>query len=152
LIKANLKPEWIEKRKTYVTPALGVRVRCFGQKYHAYIAFLRQQYYSPIFAVFTLVLVLWIGRFGFFGLHYVIPAAVALAWLYVRLTRPDLARYREGRELAHGLSQYIRAHVGGIQAPVRTRAIALYYPSVAFCYFLLAGTAFYTLWQLLKGF
>jgi len=42
--------------------------------------------------------------------------------------------------------------VGGIQAPVRTRAIALYYPSVALCYFLLSGTAFYTLWQLIKGF
>jgi hypothetical protein len=42
--------------------------------------------------------------------------------------------------------------VGGILAPVRSRAIALYYPSVAFCYFLLSGTAFYTLYQLIKGF
>jgi YD repeat-containing protein len=62
------------------------------------------------------------------------------------------SRGREGRDLAQGAAQYIRAQAGGIQAPVRTRAIALYYPSVAFCYFLLAGTAFYTFWQLLKGF
>jgi hypothetical protein len=62
------------------------------------------------------------------------------------------SRGREGRELAGGLTQFIRAQVGGIQAPVRTRGIALYYPSVAFCYFLLAGTAFYTLWQMLKGY
>jgi hypothetical protein len=59
-------------------------------------------------------------------------------------------RHREGRDLARGLAQYIRAHVGGIQAPLRSRAIALYYPSVALCYFLLSCTAFYTLWQLVK--
>jgi len=62
------------------------------------------------------------------------------------------ARNREGRELAHALDQYIRAQVGSIQAPERSRAIALYYPSVAFSYFLLACTAFYTLYQLIKGF
>jgi YD repeat-containing protein len=62
------------------------------------------------------------------------------------------SRGREGRDLAHGLAQSIRAQAGGIEAPVRTRALALYYPSVAFCYFLLACTAFYTLYQLLKGF
>jgi hypothetical protein len=62
------------------------------------------------------------------------------------------SRGREGRELARGLAQYIRAHAGDILAPVRTRALAFYYPSVAFCYFLLACTAFYTLWQLIKGF
>jgi len=62
------------------------------------------------------------------------------------------SRGREGRDLARGAAQYIRAQVGGIEAPVRSRAIALYYPSVAFCYFLLAGTAFYTLWQVIKGF
>lgn len=66
------------------------------------------------------------------------------AYLAFRNTR------REGRDLARGLAQYIRAQAGSIQSPARTRAIALYYPSVAFCYFLLAGTAFYTLWQLLK--
>lgn len=62
------------------------------------------------------------------------------------------SRGQAGHALAQGLVQYIRAQAGGIEAPVRSRAIALYYPSVAFCYFLLAGTAFYTLWQLLKGF
>jgi len=62
------------------------------------------------------------------------------------------SRGREGRDLEREMARYIRAQAGGIQAPVRTRALALYYPSVAFCYFLLAGTAFYTLWQLLKGF
>jgi hypothetical protein len=62
------------------------------------------------------------------------------------------SRGSEGRDLARGAAQYIRAQVGGIVAPVRSRAIALYYPSVAFCYFLLAGTAFYTLYQLIKGF
>ncbi|MCE0521749.1 MAG: hypothetical protein LV480_02435 [Methylacidiphilales bacterium] len=61
-------------------------------------------------------------------------------------------RGREGHDLARRLAHYIRAQAGGIQAPVRTRALALYYPSVAFCYFLLAGTAFYTLFQLIKGF
>ena len=59
-------------------------------------------------------------------------------------------RNHEGRDLARGLAQYIRAHVGAIQAPVRSRAIAFYYPIVAFCYFLLSGTAFYTLFQLVK--
>jgi len=62
------------------------------------------------------------------------------------------SRGREGHDLARDLNQYIRAQVGGILAPVRSRAIALYYPSVAFCYFLLSGTAFYTLYQLIKGF
>lgn len=61
------------------------------------------------------------------------------------------SRGREGRDLAQGLAQYIRAQVGSILAPVRTRTIALYYPSVAVAYFLLAGIAFYTLYQLIKG-
>ena len=100
--KANLKPEWIEKRKTYVTPPLDVRVKFFLQKYHAYLAF--------------------------------------------------RSRGREGRDLEQRAAHYIRAQAGGIEAPVRTRAIALYYPSVAVCYFLLAGSAFYTLYQLVKGF
>jgi len=99
---ANLKPEWIEKSKSYVTPPLDVCVKFFGRKYHAYLAF--------------------------------------------------RSRGPEGHDLAHAAARYIRAHSGDIQAPARTRAIALYYPSVAFCYFLLAGTAFYTLWQMLKGF
>jgi hypothetical protein len=100
--KANLKSEWIEKRKTYVTPPLDVRIKFFLQKYHAYLAF--------------------------------------------------RSRGREGRDLEQGAARYIRAQAGGIEAPVRTRAIALYYPSIAFCYFLFAGTAFYTLYQLIKGF
>jgi hypothetical protein len=62
------------------------------------------------------------------------------------------ARRRPGQDLARALAQYIRAHVGEIQAPVRSRTIAFYYPIVAFCYLLLAGTAFYTLWQLVRGF
>jgi YD repeat-containing protein len=100
--QAKLKPEWIERRRTYVTPPLDVRIKFFRQKYHAYLAF--------------------------------------------------RGRGREGRDLAQGAVHYIRAQAARIQAPVRTRALALYYPSVAFCYFLLAGTALYTLWQLLKGF
>jgi hypothetical protein len=59
-------------------------------------------------------------------------------------------KHRAGRDLARGLAQYIRSHVGAILSPPRTRIIAFYYPSVAFCYILLSGTAFYTLWQLLK--
>jgi len=98
--KAGLNPDWIEKRKTYATAPLDVRVKFFKQKYHAYLAFHR--------------------------------------------------RHHEGRDLARGLDQYIRAHVGDILAPPSSRAIALYYPAVALCYFLLSGTAFYTLWQLVK--
>lgn len=55
------------------------------------------------------------------------------------------------RDLARSLAQYIRAQVGGIQGPPRSQSIAFYYPTVAVAYFLLAFTAFYTLWQLLKG-
>jgi hypothetical protein len=55
------------------------------------------------------------------------------------------------RDLARGLAQYIRAQVGSIQGPPLSRIIAFYYPTVAIAYFLLAFTAFYTLWQLLKG-
>lgn len=62
------------------------------------------------------------------------------------------ARGGKGYELARELNGYIRAQTGGILGPVRTRLIAFYYPSVAVCYFLLAGTAFYTLYQLVKGY
>jgi hypothetical protein len=99
---AELKPEWIEKSKSYVTPPLDIRVIFFRRKYHAYLSFRSR---GPL-----------------------------------------------GRDLAHGAVQYLRTHTDGILAPARTRALALYYPSLAFCYFLLAGTAFYTLWQMLKGF
>jgi hypothetical protein len=98
--KAGLNPEWVEARKTYITPSIDVRVRYFRQKYHSYLAFWRRDH--------------------------------------------------EGRDLARGLAQYIRANVGGIQAPVRSRAIALYYPIVAICYILLSCTAFYTLYQMVK--
>jgi len=60
--------------------------------------------------------------------------------------------HREGRDLARALAQYIRAEVRTIQAPERSLTIAIYYPVVAFGYFLLAGTAFYTLWQLIKSY
>jgi hypothetical protein len=67
---------------------------------------------------------------------------------YVAVSR----RGSEGYKLTRELASYIRAHVGDITAPQRTKMLALYYPSVAFCYFLFALTAFYTLWQLLKGY
>jgi hypothetical protein len=102
LEKANLKVNWIEARRRYLTPLLDIRVSYFEQKYHAYLAL--------------------------------------------------ESRGRDGRELAKGAAQYIRGHTGTIQAPVRSSAIAFYYPSVALCYLLLAGTAFYTFWQLVKGF
>ncbi len=101
-VKAQLKPAWLEGRKTYATPPLDVRVNFFQQKYHAYLAFRR--------------------------------------------------RRREGRDLARALAQYIRAEVRGIKAPARSRTIALYYPMAALGYFLLSGTAFYTLWQLIKSY
>jgi hypothetical protein len=66
---------------------------------------------------------------------------------YLAFTR----RGAKGSELARDLAAYLRAQTGGMLAPERTRGIALYYPAVAFCYFLLAGTAFYTLYQILKG-
>jgi YD repeat-containing protein len=100
--RADLKPEWIEKRHSYITPALDVRIHYFQQKFHAYLAFRK--------------------------------------------------RGPEGTVLAEQLAHYIRDQVRGIQAPVRTSAIAFYYPSVALCYFLLAGTAFYTLYQVIKGY
>ena len=58
----------------------------------------------------------------------------------------------KGQELARDLAAYIRAQTGGILGPVRSKLIAFYYPSVATCYFLLAGTAFYTVYQLVKGY
>jgi hypothetical protein len=60
------------------------------------------------------------------------------------------SRGPEGRPLAHDCAAFIRAQVGGILAPVRTKSIALYYPSVALCYFLLGAVAFYTLYQMIK--
>ena len=55
-----------------------------------------------------------------------------------------------GNDLARGLVAHIRSEAGTLESFPHTRAIALYYPSVALCYFLLAFTAFYTLWQVVK--
>ncbi len=75
------------------------------------------------------------------GLHY--SRQKCHAYLKFReVDRPDLVR---------GLAEYIRAQAGAIKSPPSTRTIALYYPSVALCYFLYSCTAFYTLWQLIKG-
>ena len=98
--RTNLKPEWVEARRTYLTPPLDVRVNFFQQKYHAYLAF--------------------------------------------------KGRHQEGHALSRALVQFIRAKAGGLHAPLRSRTIKFYYRSVALCYFLLAGTAFYTFWQLVK--
>jgi YD repeat-containing protein len=59
--------------------------------------------------------------------------------------------HAQRRELARGLARYIRAQVDPIQGPPLSRIIAFYYPTVAVAYLLWALTAFYTLWQLLKG-
>ncbi|MCE0483926.1 MAG: hypothetical protein LV479_06780 [Methylacidiphilales bacterium] len=61
-------------------------------------------------------------------------------------------RGRQGSDLARALAQFIRNQVGSVQAPPGSRLLTLYYPSVGLSYFLLAGLAFYTLWQLLKGY
>ena len=100
--RANLKPDWVEARKRYLTAPLDVRVNYFGQKLHAYLGF------TP--------------------------------------------RGPEGSALAASIAQHIRAQAGTIEAPARSRIIALYYPTVALSYFLLACTAFYTLFQVIKGF
>ena len=52
-------------------------------------------------------------------------------------------RHREGRDLMRGFAQYVRQQVKTMEAPLRSRAIALYYPCVACAYFILAATAFY---------
>ena len=56
-----------------------------------------------------------------------------------------------GRKQAHDLARYIRMEASSLHGPPITRMLAFYYPSVALCYFLLGGTAFYTLWQMVKG-
>jgi YD repeat-containing protein len=52
-------------------------------------------------------------------------------------------RHREGRDLMWGFAQYIRQQVTTMEAPLRSRAIAFYYPCVACAYFILAATALY---------
>jgi YD repeat-containing protein len=59
-------------------------------------------------------------------------------------------RNRHGAELERGFVQYIHAQAGTLQSFPHTRAIAFYYPCVAFCYLLLSGVAFYTFWQVVK--
>ncbi len=61
-------------------------------------------------------------------------------------------RGAKGKELQGDLAAYIRAQTGGILGPVRSKLIAFYYPSVAAAYFVLAGVAFYTVFQLVKGY
>jgi len=61
-------------------------------------------------------------------------------------------RGTKGKELQAEFAAYIRAQTGGILGPARTKWIAFYYPCVAFAYFVLAGVAFYTLFQLVKGY
>jgi hypothetical protein len=59
-------------------------------------------------------------------------------------------RHRDGRDLMRGFAQYIRLQVATIEAPLRTRALAFYYPCVACAYFALAFLCFYTFWQMIK--
>ena len=99
--QAQVESKWFEEKESFVSPELGVRLRYFPKKSHAYLT-----------------------------LH---------------------ARHHAGRELSYQLARYIRAQAATLQGPPITRMIAFYYPCVAFCYFLLAGTAFYTLWQLVKS-
>jgi hypothetical protein len=57
---------------------------------------------------------------------------------------------RAGRDLARALAAYIRSQAATLESFPHTRAIALYYPSVALSYFLLALVGFYTFWQVVK--
>ncbi len=87
--------------------------------------------------------------------HYVTPPLDVRVNYFLQKFHAYLAfrgRGEKGHEFARDAAVYIRAQAGGILAPVRTRAIAFYYPSVALCYFLLACIAFYTLYQLIKGY
>lgn len=97
-LKAQLDPKWVEKRNTFETDGLCVRVNYYPGKCHAYLSF----------------------------------------------------SHIHRRDLERGLTQYIRIHASEIKSPPSNWAITLYYPSVALCYLLLSGTAFYTLWQLVK--
>jgi YD repeat-containing protein len=84
---------------------------------------------------------------------YIMPSLRVQVRYYARKYHGYLclrSQGRPGRQLARNLARHMRAQADAIQGPARSRAIALYYPSVAFCYFLFSGTAFYTLWQLVK--
>jgi hypothetical protein len=52
-------------------------------------------------------------------------------------------RHREGHDLSRGFAQYVRQQVPTMEAPLRTRALALYYPCVAIAYFIIAAIALY---------
>jgi YD repeat-containing protein len=91
--KAQLKPDYVEKRALYRTDPFSVRISYFANKAHAYL------------------------KLGY--------------------------RHRKGRDLMRGFAQYVRQQVPAMEAPLRTRAIALYYPCVAIAYFILAAMAFY---------
>jgi hypothetical protein len=79
-----------------------------------------------------------------FSVRIVYFASKAHAYLKLRY------RHREGRDLMRGFAQYVRLQVGTMQAPLRSPAIALYYPCVALVYFIFAFTAFYTFVQMVK--
>jgi hypothetical protein len=84
---------------------------------------------------------------------YAVPSLRVRVRYFAHKYHAYLSFYRQGsvgRKLARDLKRYIRDQARTVQGPVRSRAIALYYPSVAFCYLLLSATAFYTLWQLVK--
>ena len=100
LAQAGLELKWLEEKQMFMTENLGIRLRYFAKKSHAYLAF-----------------------------H---------------------AHHRAGRHQARDLARHIHAQAGTLQGPPLTRMIALYYPYVALCYFLLACLAFYTLWQMMK--
>jgi hypothetical protein len=61
-------------------------------------------------------------------------------------------RGEKGKALQGDFAAYVRAQTGGILGPVRSQLLAFYYPFVALGYFVLAGVAFYTLFQLVKGY
>jgi hypothetical protein len=57
-----------------------------------------------------------------------------------------------GRKMERDIAEFLRAQAGGILGPARTQMLAVYYPLVAFCYLVLAALAFYTLFQVVKGY
>jgi YD repeat-containing protein len=79
-----------------------------------------------------------------FSVRIVYFASKAHAYLKLRY------RHHTGRDLMRGFAQYVRLQVGTMEAPPRSRAIALYYPCVAFAYFTLAFLAFYTFFQMVR--
>jgi YD repeat-containing protein len=60
-------------------------------------------------------------------------------------------RHREGRDLLRAFAQFIREQVTTVEAPLRSRAIALYYPCVACAYLILAATAGYVFYTMVTS-